>query len=94
MLLDGIKLEYIVPAILFIAGCLAGSLAMYTSHETECAQELIDLAKLRVEITELQNKLAICTANQTGKMVIDCKQVCAKQVKKALADSQAWACGD
>lgn len=93
-MIDTIKLEYVVPAVLFFAGCLVGGLSVYTSHEAECAGELVDLAKLRVEIAELQNKLASCLANGTGNAVINCNEVCTKQVKKALADARAWACED
>lgn len=90
--LDALNIEYVIPMAFFVVGMLSGYLLGNTAHETECAQEIIDLADCRMKYKERGDELIKCRAEGAGGAVIDCAPICAKQVREALKNAQAWNC--
>ena len=94
MNIESIKTEHIIALSLALLGFMCGSLLFHTSHESECAGELVELTKLRLKVTELESQLTRCKAEKIGKEVIDSTAICAKQVQEALKNAKAWTCED
>ena len=90
--LESIKLEYAIPAALFLAGVLFGYLLNSTPHEVECAQEIVDLADCRMKYKERGDELIKCRAEGAGGAVREGAPVCAQRVREALKNAQAWHC--
>ena len=92
--IEHIKTEHIVALALAVLGFVCGALVSNVTHESECASELVNLAKQRLTIDELRDDVQRCKSERAGVGAIDCTAVCAKQVKSALNTAREWACED
>lgn len=84
----------LIVAVSGFLGFLCGALLFNESHESACSEELIELSKLKIQISDLQRELNQCKSVNAGKDALKCESVCAKQVKSALERQKQWNCDD